>query len=362
MLSACTSVGPSTVTRDQFNYSKTLSTAQQEQLLANIVRIRYLESPVFVKVSSLINQYELEGRVALRAGFDDNDVGRNSQNIGAEGRWADKPTITYSPLSGKVFAESLLTPIRPDTLFAMLQAGWPAEILFRICIRSINGIANEAAAPSWRRQADPEFNEVLVLLDRLRTARALSIRSDEFEEGRRIVVYTVPSASGPEIDHDRARLRELLGLDAEAAEFIFSYGLVQQRSDEIAVLTQSILETLNDLAWRVEVPQIHVDEGRTGPTFENDSLEEPIIRILSSEVEPESALVKIRERDYWFYIDDRDVNSKRTFAILRILLSLSESGDTAPAPLVTISNSRPGRGITGVLGSSAHSSSLPCAR
>ena len=96
VLSACTTVGPRTVQRDQVDYANALSTAQQEQLLHNIVRLRYLESPVFLKVSSLVNQYELEGSVALRAGFDDNDLGRNSQNIGAQGRWADKPTITFS--------------------------------------------------------------------------------------------------------------------------------------------------------------------------------------------------------------------------------------------------------------------------
>jgi len=44
----------------------------------------------------------------------------------------------------------------------------------------------------------------------------------------------------------------------------------------------------------------------------------------------------IRSRDCWFYIDDRDMFSKRTFAIMQILLSLTESGEAARGPVVTI--------------------------
>ena len=46
----------------------------------------------------------------------------------------------------------------------------------------------------------------------------------------------------------------------------------------------------------------------------------------------------IRDRDYWFYIDDRDVFSKRTFAMVQIVLSLTDSGETARGPVVSITN------------------------
>lgn len=336
-LSACTSVGPRTISSDQLDYSAALSSAEQEQLLHNIVRMRYMESPVFLKVSSLINQYELEGSLALRAGFDDNEVGGNSQNLGAAGRWADKPTITFSPLSGKVFAESLLTPIRPEALFGLLQAGWPVDILFRLCVRSINGVDNEAAAPSWRRQAEPEFTELMAILKRLRRARVIALRRDDTPTGPLVYVYLL-DRPGRGVTSDRLRLLELLGLDPGASEFLLTYGPAPTEGNEIAVLTESVFEILGDLAWRIDVPESHANDGRTGPTFASSTQPDALMRVRYSVTEPPDALVKIRERDHWFYIDDRDLSSKRTFAILRILMGLMESGDAARAPLVTISN------------------------
>ena len=50
------------------------------------------------------------------------------------------------------------------------------------------------------------------------------------------------------------------------------------------------------------------------------------------------AAVAIPYRGYWFYIDDRDVRSKRTFAIVQIVLSLTDSGETARGPVVSITN------------------------
>ena len=50
-LAACRSIGPSTVPRDQFNYNQAIADSTEEQLLLNLVRLRYAETPVFLKVS-----------------------------------------------------------------------------------------------------------------------------------------------------------------------------------------------------------------------------------------------------------------------------------------------------------------------
>ena len=48
------------------------------------------------------------------------------------------------------------------------------------------------------------------------------------------------------------------------------------------------------------------------------------------------AYVAIRDRGHWFYIDDRDLMSKRTFGVIQILLSLTDSGNAAKGPVVSI--------------------------
>ena len=48
------------------------------------------------------------------------------------------------------------------------------------------------------------------------------------------------------------------------------------------------------------------------------------------------AFIKVRHRKLWFWIDDTDMNSKRTFLSLVIFSTLAESSDGAQTPLLTI--------------------------
>jgi hypothetical protein len=57
MLSGCAVFGHRRVPRDRFNYNEALAESSREQMLLNIIRLRYLEEPVFLAVSSILTQY-----------------------------------------------------------------------------------------------------------------------------------------------------------------------------------------------------------------------------------------------------------------------------------------------------------------
>jgi hypothetical protein len=44
----------------------------------------------------------------------------------------------------------------------------------------------------------------------------------------------------------------------------------------------------------------------------------------------------VRYRNYWFWIDDRDLNSKRLFMFLMMFSSLAETGAVPQTPIITI--------------------------
>ena len=69
LLTACSSLGPKSISRDQFDYGNALTESAEQQLLANMVRLRYVEAPKFLNVASVINQYALEGQVSAGLGF-----------------------------------------------------------------------------------------------------------------------------------------------------------------------------------------------------------------------------------------------------------------------------------------------------
>lgn len=43
-----------------------------------------------------------------------------------------------------------------------------------------------------------------------------------------------------------------------------------------------------------------------------------------------------RDRDHWFYIDDRDLGSKRAFAMIMMLFTLANTGQESSLPVLTI--------------------------
>jgi hypothetical protein len=49
------------------------------------------------------------------------------------------------------------------------------------------------------------------------------------------------------------------------------------------------------------------------------------------------AFAEVKYRDNWFWVDDRDLKSKRGLGFLMILFTLVESGGTAAPPVLTIS-------------------------
>jgi hypothetical protein len=104
-----------------------------------------------------------------------------------------------------------------------------------------------------------------------------------------------------------------------------------------------MLEILAEASAGVEIPASDVDEGRvvrmttTGATSEI----EPnfLIRVHSSRSKPDpnEAFTAVRYRNYWFWVNDRDVPSKRGLGFLMLMFTLVESGATAAPPVLTIS-------------------------
>jgi hypothetical protein len=64
-----------------------------------------------------------------------------------------------------------------------------------------------------------------------------------------------------------------------------------------------------------------------------------LLRIGSSPERPPYAFVAVPYRDHWFWIDDRDMPSKRLFTFLMFLFTLVEQPGKEGAPVITIPTS-----------------------
>ena len=330
------SIGAKTVVRDQFDYAEALRDAAKEQMLLNMVGLRYAEAPQFLKVTSVINQYSLEGDVRLLSPPYDASAAVGSP-VGISGRYADRPTLTYIPLSGAQFTKSVLTPIPPKSIMSMIQAGWRADILLRLTVRSINGVASTSKVGAT--DADPRFYELVSLIDEVQNAGGLSFRVEQRGEDE-VALVTIPHDPNDGLEGNRQRIDEILGVAPNLDEYRLVFAQRASNPDEFAMLTHSILEMLVDLALFIDVPPEHVASGRTKASPDTSVMRsfgfEPLIRVLHSEDKPDDAFVRVRYEGTWYYIPHDDLRSKRTLSFMQLMFSLAESGGGQQAPVVTV--------------------------
>ena len=337
ILGGCRTIGPETIETARFDYTEAISSSWKQQMLLNLVKIRYNDTPVFLDVSSIINQYALETEV--QGGLSWNAFQpTDSQNISGRSRYADRPTITYNPMTGEKFTRSLMTPLPPASILALAQGGWPVDRILQLCVQSINGIDNHAGNAALSRKADPDFYRLLAELKHIQKAGGVGVRIEKNEMGLDTIMFFEPDDN--EVQQQVMKLKKLLRMETQSNDFKLVYGRLPKSPDELAILSRSLMEILLEMGTYIEVPQIDLDEGRVLPVLpptigkEFDVL--PLIQIHSSQAKPDDAYLAVPYRNHWFWIDDRDPRSKGMLTFIMILFSLAETGSPIQAPLVTI--------------------------
>ena len=209
-LSGCGGIGAPVIVRDRFDFNVAIAESWKSQMLLNIVKIRYADTPVFMDVTSVINLAGVQNTVNVGAGWSFPPAA-NSQSIGGSTTWGEKPTITYVPISGDKFTKSLLTPIPPSSLVVMMQAGWPARFLFTLCVKSVNELDNRTLAPAFARNEDPDYGRLVDLLEKIQKSGAVGSRIEKKEKQESVVLFFRRKANR-NIDPEMSEAGRLLGL------------------------------------------------------------------------------------------------------------------------------------------------------
>lgn len=335
-LTGCATVGPRSIRNARFNYNDAIVRTFDEQMLLNLVRLRYRDTPFFLEVANVTTEYQFAGNASLGSSVGDGDA---PVDTGFGVNLAERPTIVYAPLSGGDFAKRFLSPISPETLFLLTRAGWRTDRVLRCGVVRINDVWNapEASGPTpSRAPAFDDFREVATLLETLKRERRIDfVYQGTDDRGALILRFT------GEASDERRRLTTLLGLDPERDAIPLR--IRADLDDGLRVSTRSLLGVMYLLSQAVEVPERDRVEGRVTVTRGEDGAEYDwsdalgdLIRIRHSEDAPKRAAVRVRYRGAWFYIDDTDLESKSTFNLLGQLFNLQAGDVGANRPILTL--------------------------
>jgi hypothetical protein len=340
-LSGCGSFGPLSVDRDRFDYMNTIASSWKQQTLLNIVKMRYADTPVFLDVGQIISGYQLQGAVTIGGTLNSLSAVGDVLTMGTAGTYIDRPTITYTPLTGAHFIQVMITPIPPPALLMRAEEGWPIDTLLQIGAQSINGLSNRKGGARGY-PADPDFVRLLAALQRLQVSGVIDLRVEASKQTKEqgTIMVIGQKALPPDVQTDRALVKKLLGLRSDLNAYKIIYGAMSGKDDEIAIQTRSGFQILNHLGANVEVPPEHIKEHRTySPIPESGDMTRslpPLIKIHAEKSQPADAFAAVRYHDYWYWIDDRDYRSKGVFTFLMIILTLADKEDRVQAPIVTI--------------------------
>jgi hypothetical protein len=292
-------------------------------------------------VASVIGSYSLEGSLTGTGSYAIPGGGYRSGDqiaaVEAKGTYTDKPTITYQPLAGEKFARNLMTPLPVSGILLLIQGGYAADLILRLCVNTINGLENAYGGVGSPRAGSRKFYELLLAVRQAQAVQALGFRIRKIKGTDEVIMFVRPTTSKAAI-YTR-KIRQLLRLNPTKREFRVVSGAYADNDSEIAIQARSMLQIIIDFGSYVDVPETDVAEGRVfSPQrdAEHERMSPRLIAVREGPTRPDDAFVTVRYRNQWFWIDDRDAQSKTILSVLMLMFSLTETPQGQPAPVVTI--------------------------
>ena len=344
-------------------YNEAIRRAADQELLLNVVRLRYLDSLEFLAFSSITSQ--LRFSVDLSAGATDSN--NSSVTAGGSVGYSSTPTFSFAPQRGDDFARRLIDPVDIDTLVSFVSGNKDTHEVFRLMVSWMNGLDN------YEGKVDDAFIEVTQALTELQLAGkamigvhaetlpvsppvpAGSVSAGELldavksgigiqavSDGSQIVFtkhQQTPVLVIAEDAKNRARLLETLKLDPDRDVFSIERGSPLSVIDgsHLLLRTRSLLHTMAFLSQGVDIPPEHLAVTSKSPELANSSAPmDDLFRVWHSKERPSDASVAVRHRDHWFYIRDTDEVTKRTFFLITQIFRFALEHDASGAPVLTL--------------------------
>jgi len=349
-------------------YNEAIRLASDQEVLLNIVRLRYQDSVEFLSTTSINSTISFSVEVDGAVG---RDSGATDASLGVSAKYSNTPTFSFTPQRGNDVAKRLNDPVDISTLVFLASVSRDADHIFRLLVTWMNGLKNDAAGP------DPEFlaasrelaklqyegsalmayvsketevspvlpttevstTEILHALD-----SGLGVR--QLDNGQQMVFTRTAEQAMLFIASDasnREVVLEALHLDAGPTTFpIIGYVGEDQSGEDNAlyVRTRSVLHSMAYLSQGVTVPPEDLASGVAVSPWPDQTIDptrlNDIFRVYWSKKRPKDASVAVQHRGHWFYVRDNDAATRRTFFLVTHALRFILEQNSSSGPVLTL--------------------------
>jgi hypothetical protein len=397
LISGCTSFGPNALQQTRLQYNEVVKATTEEQLLLNIVRLRYTDTPSSLAVSTIAAQFERTQSFQVTPFFAASGADVNKSfaavlpQVGIGG--ADRPTVSLTPLDDQEFTRKLFTPMTLDGIIYLAKTTWPIATVFRLYLENLNWVSNAQTASGPTPRNPPDVDDFLRGITALQMLQERGQIVFGQEERIETVGGPLPAASiaardileaaksGYEYRQDEKSgswtlikrnmapvllVDPAVGFSPDMAVFtrsfhlkpgVAKYDITQEALNpfpstyppegvtNLDLETRSLLQALYYISHGIEIPPAHVTRElltmtreANGEVYDWPRVMQGLFRVqwAQGDERPARAHVAVRYRDYWFYIHEADQDTKSTFSLLMELSRLELAGKTGPGPVLTL--------------------------
>jgi len=286
----CT-VASKSIKRNYTTYNHTIHYNQSQQMLLNLVRMRYRESPLFMKVGAVSTSYSYEVRGGASIG---SSFGEDNWGVDAGGAYSERPTVTYTPIEGDTFVKQMLAEVNLNSFVLLYRSGWPITTLCHVLVERIGPRVNNSDSPTY-----DDFVEMVRQLQKAQDSGDLEIVAQD----EAVFLQLRAESMGVEVTAEMIPLEN--------------------------VQTRSFVDVMFYLAKNTQVPPEHADQVKTADT--NGWLD-----IRYSKNAPGDAVVFVEYNGFFFSIARTDIQSKDTFALLKLVFQMQAGDIQTVQPVLTL--------------------------
>ncbi len=344
LLGGCTVVGPKAISSGRLAYNEAIAETNNQQMLMVLVHNRYEEQGSMLAVSSVTANVSVKSSAGFQAGFgSDSNYAGNLVPIAGGFVYEENPTISYTPVSGESYLRQFTMPLPLSMVARITRTLTNPEPVFIALLSSVNGIYN----PDFifdSQDDDPRFERFAAIMAELTRAHRLHWVENPGSDDSFAIVIDQSAADHKAMAKELLDLLGLSRLHSNTPQLVIPVALSLNgaQAGAMGITTRSILDLVEILCAKIDVPQVDIDNGVVA-AYPPVGLLGRTLAIHYSQEKPEHAYIKVAHRGGWFYIDERDTVTKRYFKLVGSLWSLAiansqADGPAAPVLTVPVSN------------------------